>query len=132
MEDAFIAEAGRGWLANAEWARTHMVSYVTPTNRNLIWFDLKMICHIAAAVCILCSTISGAFVISCMKHNLQRLLVTQLTTSRLYTNSWPWLQIWWVHDLCYSRYLGLRIRIPVVVAQGFLPGQATFAEAYHS
>lgn len=64
IERSFMADYGRNWLRDADHARTAMV--LGPDElRGLRWFDFRMIWQIISAVCIVCSTVGGAFVLSC-------------------------------------------------------------------
>lgn len=64
IESSFMADYGRDWLRDPEHARTAMV--LGPGElRGLKWFDFRMIWQIISAVCIVCGTVGGAFVLSC-------------------------------------------------------------------
>ena len=67
MEDAWIADHGRGWLDDADRARTRVISDVAPNHRELIWFDRQMFWQIAGAIAILYGTAGGAFLLACEK-----------------------------------------------------------------
>lgn len=67
MEDAWIADHGRGWMDNADRARTQMISHVEPNHQELVWFDRQMFWQIAGSTAILYSTSGGAFILACEK-----------------------------------------------------------------
>lgn len=90
MEHAFLANAGRGWLDNAE-ARTHMISDLPPTNRGLIWFDSQMLWQVIASIGILCGTVGGALILSCKGTPLSEAIYQ--TTTYCYQTSHPLLAL---------------------------------------
>lgn len=64
IESSFMADYGRDWLRDPEHARTAMV--LGPDElQGLRWFDFRMMWQIISAVCIVCGTVGGAFVLSC-------------------------------------------------------------------
>ena len=65
MEHAWIADHGRGWMDDADQARTRMVSGFETNQRNLIWFDLQMFWQVAGSTAILYGTAGGAFILAC-------------------------------------------------------------------
>ena len=63
IEESFVADYGRDWLKDAEWARTKLV--VGPkTLIGLRSFDFREIWQILSAVVIVASAAGGAFIIS--------------------------------------------------------------------
>lgn len=64
MEDAWIADHGRGWMEDADRARTRMISDVEPDHQGLVWFDRQMFWQIAGSTAILYGTSGGAFILA--------------------------------------------------------------------
>lgn len=63
IENCYIAEKGRNWLANEREARSNLV--LGPVNdEGLVWFDIREFWQIAAAVCIVLGSCGGAFILS--------------------------------------------------------------------
>jgi hypothetical protein len=62
LENAYIAEHGRGWLQNEAQARKNIV--LGPFGEGMIWFDWREGWQIASAVMIVTATIFGAFTLS--------------------------------------------------------------------
>lgn len=78
IESSFMADYGRDWLRDPERARTAMA--LGPDQlRGLRWFDFRMIWQIISAVCIVCGTVGGAFVLSCKYLRFETLLSAHRT-----------------------------------------------------
>ncbi len=67
-------------------------------DHRLIWFDPRMIQQMASAICVVCTSAGGAFILSCII--LFSYSKSLLMTTRLHTDRWSRLQIWRLHDLC--------------------------------
>lgn len=65
MEQAWIADHGRGWMDDPDRVRTRMISDVEPNHKELIWFDRQMFWQIAGSTAILYGTSGGAFILAC-------------------------------------------------------------------
>lgn len=63
IENCYIAEKGRAWLANEEEARTNLV-LGTVKDEGLVWFDIREFWQIAASVAIVLGSCGGAFTLS--------------------------------------------------------------------
>ncbi|KAL1612212.1 hypothetical protein SLS60_000436 [Paraconiothyrium brasiliense] len=63
IENCYIAEKGRNWLANEREARTNLV--LGPVNdEGLVWFDVREFWQVAASVAIVLGSCGGAFILS--------------------------------------------------------------------
>jgi len=62
IENAYIAEHGRNWLANEEEARTNLV--LAPVGEGFVWFDFRELWQIGSGVVIVSSACLGAFILS--------------------------------------------------------------------
>jgi hypothetical protein len=63
IENCYIADKGRNWLANEREARTNLV--LGPVNdEGLVWFDIREFWQVAAAVAIVLGSCGGAFILS--------------------------------------------------------------------
>jgi len=63
IENCYIADKGRNWLANERKARTNLV--LGPVNdEGLVWFDIREFWQVASAVLIVAGSCGGAFTLS--------------------------------------------------------------------
>jgi hypothetical protein len=63
IEDCFIAEKGRNWLADETDARLHLV--LGPINeKGLMWFDIREFWQVLSAIVIVGGSCGGAFILS--------------------------------------------------------------------
>jgi hypothetical protein len=63
IENCYIAEKGRNWLANEREARASLV--LGPINEEgLVWFDLREFWQVLSAVVIVAGSCGGAFILS--------------------------------------------------------------------
>ncbi|KAF2450783.1 hypothetical protein P171DRAFT_146450 [Karstenula rhodostoma CBS 690.94] len=63
IENCYIAEKGRNWLANEREARTNLV--LGPINdEGLVWFDMREFWQVAASIAIVLGSCGGAFILS--------------------------------------------------------------------
>ncbi|KAJ9643372.1 hypothetical protein H2199_004051 [Coniosporium tulheliwenetii] len=62
IEQCYVAERGRNWLADEEEARTSLV--LGEVEEGLVWFDFRELWQIGSAIIIVSFTCFGAFVIS--------------------------------------------------------------------
>ncbi|KAF2829583.1 hypothetical protein CC86DRAFT_318980 [Ophiobolus disseminans] len=63
IEDCYIAEKGRNWLADERDARLHLV--LGPVNEEgLMWFDIREFWQVLSAIIIVGGSCGGAFVLS--------------------------------------------------------------------
>ncbi|KAJ4292476.1 hypothetical protein N0V90_009138 [Kalmusia sp. IMI 367209] len=63
IENCYIADKGRNWLANEREARSNLV--LGPVNEEgLVWFDIREFWQVAAAVAIVLGSCGGAFILS--------------------------------------------------------------------
>ncbi len=63
IENCYIADKGRNWLANEREARANLV--LGPVNEEgLIWFDVREFWQVASAIIIVAASCGGAFVLS--------------------------------------------------------------------
>lgn len=63
IENCYIADKGRNWLANEKEARTNLV-LGTPNDEGLVWFDIREFWQVATAVAIVTCSCGGAFILS--------------------------------------------------------------------
>ncbi|KAF1973731.1 hypothetical protein BU23DRAFT_463721 [Bimuria novae-zelandiae CBS 107.79] len=63
IENCYIAEKGRNWLANEREARTNLV-LGRVNDEGLVWFDIREFWQVAAAVAIVLGSCGGAFILS--------------------------------------------------------------------
>ena len=66
IESSFIASHGRDWLDEVETARTAII-FGPGSAHELKQFDFHIITRIVAAFSAVCSTVGGAFILSCKK-----------------------------------------------------------------
>lgn len=64
FENSFLAERGRGWLDDADSARTAMREHHRPDQHGLLWFDPRMVRQIASSICIVGGSTGSAFILS--------------------------------------------------------------------
>lgn len=111
IESSFMADYGRDWLRDPDRARTAMV--LGPDKiEGLRWFDFRMIWQIISAVCIVCGTVGGAFVLSCKYYILEP--YSQLIKPRFHSYGWVGLSKWRVSDIhcdCAGHILGRTARM---------------------
>ena len=63
IENCYIADKGRNWLANEKEARANLV--LGPVNdEGLVWFDIREFWQVASAIIIVAASCGGAFIIS--------------------------------------------------------------------
>ncbi|KAK7186938.1 uncharacterized protein CC84DRAFT_735552 [Paraphaeosphaeria sporulosa] len=63
IENCYIADKGRNWLANEREARTNLV--LGPINdEGLVWFDIREFWQVAASIAIVLGSCGGAFILS--------------------------------------------------------------------
>ena len=92
-----------------------------PEDHRLIWFDPWMIWQIVSSFCVVCSSVGGAFILSCTLLFL--LFKSILTAIRFHTHSWSWLQKRWLYGLSCPSNGGLHDRDDLLGAPaGQLPG----------
>lgn len=63
IENCYIAEKGRNWLANEAEARASLVTGRS-NDEGLVWFDIREFWQIASAVIIVGASCGGAFILS--------------------------------------------------------------------
>lgn len=63
IENCYIADKGRNWLANEREARTNLV-LGTVNDEGLVWFDIREFWQVGAAVAIVLGSCGGAFILS--------------------------------------------------------------------
>jgi hypothetical protein len=63
IEDCYIAETGRNWLANESDARMNLVLGAI-NDEGLMWFDIREFWQVTSAIVIVASSCGGAFVLS--------------------------------------------------------------------
>ena len=103
IETKFVANYGRDWLRHPAAARLAIV--VGSRNINgLRFFDLRMVWQVTSSIFIVCGSIGGAFILSCMllvlRHHSQSRSIFKLTKStRFYTYCWLGLSQWWLSNL---------------------------------
>lgn len=63
VENCYIADKGRNWLADEREARTYLV--LGPVNdEGLVWFDIREFWQVASAIIIVGASCGGAFILS--------------------------------------------------------------------
>ncbi|KAF1841258.1 uncharacterized protein K460DRAFT_322312 [Cucurbitaria berberidis CBS 394.84] len=63
IENCYIADKGRNWLANEKEARVNLV--IGPVNdEGLVWFDIREFWQVASAIIIVAASCGGAFILS--------------------------------------------------------------------
>ncbi|KAF1936176.1 hypothetical protein EJ02DRAFT_387824 [Clathrospora elynae] len=63
IENCYIADKGRNWLADEQEARTSLV--LGPVNdEGLVWFDIREFWQVASAITIVGASCGGAFILS--------------------------------------------------------------------
>ena len=99
VEHAWIADHGRGWMDNPDYARTQIISGVEPNHRELVWFDRQMFRQIAASTALFYGTAGGAFILACEETTYSLPVLLSLIGPRLHSHSRPRLLVWWLSHL---------------------------------
>jgi hypothetical protein len=63
IENCYIAEKGRNWLANEEQARAKLVLGEV-NDQGLIWFDIREFWQVGSAIIVVAGSCGGAFILS--------------------------------------------------------------------
>lgn len=123
MENAWIADAGRGWMDDPDQARTRMID-VDPNHRELIWLDRQMFWQIACSTALLYGTAGGAFILACENTTRQPPVHPLLIRFSLHSHYWHRLLVRWVLGLHRRRYLHLCNRNVAVVVSSNISRRA--------
>lgn len=107
IEHAWMADHGRGWLDNADNARTRIISDVEPDHQDLVWFNRQMFWQIAGSTAIFYGTTAGAFILACENSTHETSCQLLLIHLRLHSHCGPRLLVWRLYYLyrhCYRHF----------------------------